>query len=74
LPNLADSNMRSQFVKKLEACEKFRNHLDDWEQKFADDMREKFDGRDDDVDLGVSPWNPSANQWNTLSEIARKVS
>lgn len=64
-----------QFVRKLERAE--HSHasrwLTDWELKFVEDMRMKFDSRADAEDLGCPVWNPSANQWNTLSEIAEKV-
>lgn len=73
MANLADSLQRAQFVKKLEACEKYRNHLTDSEYKFIEDMREKFDGREDDTDMGLSPWNPTSSQLNWLSAIAGRL-
>lgn len=71
MPNLADSLMRRKFVEKLEQCER-KTLKNDWEERFVNDMRERFEAREDMIDLGVSPWNPSANQWNTLSLIAEK--
>lgn len=75
MPNLADSHMREQFVRKLEACEAplALRHASDWERRFISDLREHFEGREDAIDLGCVPWNPTSNQWNTLSEIAGKL-
>lgn len=72
MPNLADSLQRQKFVEKLEACEK-SNLLSDWEWSFISNMRENFDSREDALDLGCTPWNPSANQINTLDEVYRRV-
>lgn len=73
MPNLADSLQCRQFVEKLEACEKTQAHLTNWEVEFIRDMRESFNSREDAIDLGCNPWNPSANQYNTLCEIFDKV-
>jgi hypothetical protein len=73
MPNLADSLQCKQFVAKLEKCEAISdNLLSQWESTFIQDMREKFETRETMIDLGMNPWNPTANQINTLSEIAGK--
>lgn len=72
VPNLADSHMCAQFVKKLETCESSRL-LTNWEMQFITGLRNSFDERETQLDLGVQPWNPTSNQWNTLSEIAEKA-
>lgn len=69
MPNLADSLQCNTFVTKLVACERRVNEMSDWERQFISDMREKFDMREDQLDMGVNPWNPSSTQWNTLGEI-----
>jgi hypothetical protein len=69
MPNLADSLQCSQFLTKLVACERRINEMSPWEQEFVSDMRAKFNMREDQMDMGVNPWNPSANQSNTLGEI-----
>jgi hypothetical protein len=63
------------FVTKLETCEAplATRWMTDWEQQFVKDLREKFDARADMEDMGLTPWNPTSNQWNTLSAIAEKV-
>jgi hypothetical protein len=75
MPNLADTKLRENFVCKLEAAEKLKAKglTTQWEAEFVDSMREKFELRDAMLDLGVDPWNPSASQWNTLSEIAAQL-
>ena len=71
MPNLSDSLMRRKFVEYLEKCER-SNIPDEWEARFVRDMRDKFEDRDRMTDLGISAWNPNANQWNTLKLIAEK--
>lgn len=75
MPNLADAKMREMFVKRLEAAEKLKKtgFVTDWEEGFIEDMREKFELRDSQLDLAVDPWNPSSSQWNTLGEIAAQL-
>ena len=74
MPNLADSHMCDQFVRKLTTCERRLVEMSDWEQSFIKDIRAKFAAREDQLDLGVTPWNPSHRQWNTLGEIYRAYS
>lgn len=74
--NLADSRNCGIFVTRLERCEragKMNGRLTDWERNFIADLRDNFDSREDAEDMGMTPWNPSTNQWNTLFEIAEKV-
>lgn len=72
--NLADERNRSKFVAMLEKCEPHVDRvLDNWESKFVSDMRERFDARDDMLDMGMTPWNPTVSQWNTLHGIASKL-
>jgi hypothetical protein len=75
MPNLADTKLRENFVRKLEAAEKLQGKglVTEWEAKFIESLREKFELRDAMLDLGVDPWNPSASQWNTLGEIAAQL-
>ena len=75
MPNLADTKLRENFVRKLEAAEKLSNKglVTAWEEKFVDSLRENFELRDAQLDLGVDPWNPTASQWNTLGEIAAQL-
>lgn len=71
MPNISDSLMRKKFVEYLERCES-SNMPDEWEARFVRDMRDKFEDRERMSDLGMTPWNPSVNQWNTLKLIAEK--
>jgi hypothetical protein len=61
--------MRETFVKKLEACEKNLLPMMAFEQQIVEDLRRNFDERETQLDLGMNPWNPSADQWNTLGII-----
>lgn len=70
MANLADSLQCKQFVEKLTKCESNYRNLTDWESKFISSLRESFDMREQMMDLGMTPWNPSSSQLNTLSEIA----
>lgn len=76
MPNLADSHMREQFVRRLETCETSRNRdlLDQWEVTFVEGLRKRFDSREDAIDMGITPWSPSVKQWNQLGELERKLS
>lgn len=69
--NLADSSQRQRFVTMLEAAEKAaaRGHVPKGESDFIDQMREKFDSREDATDLGMTPWSPTLKQWNWLHNI-----
>lgn len=69
--NLSDSLQCSNFLTKLVALERVKHLLSDWEQDFIEQMRTNFEERDSQLDLGITPWTPSAKQWNTLSELAR---
>lgn len=77
MPNLADSFIRSNFVQKLtlceEAIERRSYRLNEWEQRFVADLRERFNSREDAEDLGLAPWNPSVSQMNQLTEIWMKA-
>lgn len=70
MPNIADSLLCKQFVERLSLCEKRKDSFSSWERDFISNLRNMFDGREDAMDMGVTPWNPSVNQWNTLSEMA----
>lgn len=73
MPNICDSVQCARFVRMLEHCEGLSPYaMTDWEKQFVSDLREKFDHRDQDEDMGVSPWQPSVNQWNTLHELYEK--
>ena len=77
MPNLADNFIRNNFVQKLTLCEEAiqrRSYrLDEWEQQFIGDLRERFDSREDAEDMGLAPWNPTVSQMNTLTEIWMKA-
>jgi hypothetical protein len=65
----------SQFTAKLQRAESpmASRWLTEWELKFVEDIRSKFNTREDAEDLGCPVWNPTSSQWNTLSDIAEKV-
>jgi hypothetical protein len=72
MPNISDNHQCDLFLAKLRICERNVSRMSDWEQKFVGDIREKFESREDAFDLGLTPWSPSANQWNTLSLLAEE--
>ena len=73
MPNLSDNFMLTQFVNKLSQAEAISdNLLTSWEVEFISHLRDSFDMRESQADLGISQWNPSANQWNTLDEIVAR--
>lgn len=72
MPNISDSLMARNFVAALETAESYGMALSEWESNFVKSLRQSFEGREDQIDLGLNPWNPTANQWNTLKEIAEK--
>lgn len=49
------------------------NRVSDWERGFLADMKKYYDNRDDMAIAGRGPWNPSVNQWNTMTDIERKL-
>jgi hypothetical protein len=63
-------NQLTVFVHMLTVAEKKYDSLDSWHQKFVDNMRFHFDGREAEQDMGVTPWHPTKNQWNQLHTIA----
>jgi hypothetical protein len=74
--NLADSTVCAKFVVMLERAERMSKQnarLTDWELTFVNDMRDRFDAREDQSDMGMQPWNPTTSQWNTLHEIQGKA-
>ncbi len=60
----------TQFVNMLSAAERMNDSLDDYHQRFVENMRFRFDGREAEQDMGVTPWHPTKNQWNQLHIIA----
>lgn len=73
MPRLDDKWMLTNFVKMLEKAEEIPdNILTDFEVDFIASIRDKFDARESQADLGIPLWNPSANQWNTLKLICEK--
>ena len=74
VPSLSDAGYMRRFVKRLEAAEAYckTNRSSQWEDQFVADMREKFESREVMQDLGVTPWSPTASQWNTLGEISQR--
>lgn len=75
VPNLSDSFTMRMFVGKLEQAEAYckTNRSSQWEDQFVSDIREKFESRDVMMDMGVTPWSPTASQMNTLSDIAGRL-
>lgn len=67
---LAGINL-TMFAGRLQYLEK-ASGLTDWESKFVEDMREKFNSREDAEDLGCPVWNPTVNQYNTMHDIAER--
>lgn len=72
MPLLTGSQLE-RFVRRLEKAEKNTRFMTDWEQTFIRDMRAKFESRETAEDLGCPVWNPTVNQWNTLSEITERL-
>lgn len=74
MPNISDSLMHRKFTDNLDAATKYQatQYVSQWEDKFVDDIREKYESRDVMMDMGLTPWNPTARQWNTLAEIAER--
>lgn len=73
MPNISDSLQHRNFAAALAKCERKTHLLNNWEQQFVEGLAEKFATREFATDLGMTPWNPTTNQWNTLMDIARKV-
>lgn len=74
MPNLADSGIRDHFLIKLTRVEKANyGELSEWEETFIQSLRESFDLREQEADLGLTQWNPSVKQWNQLGEIYRRL-
>lgn len=71
--NLADSTNCAKFSAMLTTATTHLRFLSDWEEKFVTDMEDKFSERETQVDLGMTPWNPTVNQWNTLHGIVSKL-
>ena len=72
--DLADSGNCGKFVRMLEKAEKFSGNLmNNWESEFVSQMRTSFETREDALDMGLTPWNPTVNQWNTLHGIVSKL-
>lgn len=74
VPSLSDAGHMRRFVARLEKAEAYckTNRSSQWEDQFVADMREKFESREVMADLGVTPWSPTASQWNTLGEISQR--
>lgn len=50
------------------------NRLTQWEQTFLSDMERYYKERDEIGEYsGKGPWNPTVKQWNTLTDIERKL-
>jgi hypothetical protein len=74
IKNLADSSTSTKFVSMLEKAESNAGTLlNNWESEFVSEMRGSFNSREDAIDLGIQPWNPTVKQWNTLHDIASKL-
>lgn len=75
VPSLSDAGHMRRFVARLEKAEAYckTNRSSQWEDQFVADMREKFESREIMMDMGVTPWSPTASQWNTLSDIAGRL-
>lgn len=75
--NLADASQCQRFVTMLTKCTEAETRnpgvLREWEREFVESLREKFNTREDALDLGVTPWSPTLKQWNELHNIASKV-
>jgi hypothetical protein len=70
MKNLADSSTSTKFVSMLEKAEAAAGTLlNNWESEFVSEMRTQFETREQAIDLGVQPWNPTVKQWNTLHTI-----
>lgn len=67
--NLSDSFQCNLFLTRLVHCERHVNSMSDWEQEFVTGMRERFDSREEAIDLGCTAWNPTTNQMNTLATL-----
>lgn len=74
MPNICDSLQCTRFVKALEGCEKGQVRLSEYEWSFVCDLRRNFDAREDQKDMGLTPWNPTVKQWNWLMDLQRKAS
>lgn len=73
MPNICDALLRRQFVGALETCEAAGyGVLTEWDLQFVEGLRKRFDSREDAEDLGITPWSPSAKQWNLLMQLAGK--
>lgn len=69
----ATDSMLEIFVRRLQRCERFIDELDDYDQGFVKDMRKKFEERESQMDMSITPWTPSAKQYNYLLSVAEKV-
>jgi len=73
MPNICDSKLHRTFSDRLDKCKQASyGVLTSWETNFVDDLSTLLDGREAQLDLGMSPWSPSAHQWNQLAMIAEK--
>lgn len=73
MPNISDSLQCRNFLKMLTKCEDESRQLNQGEDRFVAQMRESFEAREDQIDLGITPWNPTVSQWNWLSDIYDRV-
>lgn len=71
--NLASQTVREIFLNHLTHIELHgRNLITEYDREFVNDMRSKFNSREDAEDLGCTPWSPSRNQWNFLINVWEK--
>lgn len=69
---LADSGNLIRFTKLLEKAERTVSFgaANESESKFVAEMRDRFETREQALDLGCQPWNPTMKQYNWLHTIA----
>lgn len=64
-----------RFNDMLRKCEQVKGNvaLTNWEREFVLSIRENFDAREAQEDLGLTAWVPTRSQYNTLHGIWSKL-
>lgn len=74
-PAISETRMAradSTFVERLDTCERYAYLLNDYDAEFIRKLRISFNTREDAIDMGCSPWEPTTQQSNHLITVYEK--
>lgn len=71
--DLSDNLMGRMFEDKLDRCESEIDSFSQYDQGFIHDIRRRYTNRESDVEFGAPVWNPTAKQYNHLSQLAQRI-